>query len=263
MFADVGQGLVVFLAGVALGYRRPLLRMLVPGGIMAMVFGVLFGSIFSREDLIPAAWIHPLSEPVTILAAAIVLGMVVLAIGLLLNAVEAHWRGDAWRWWGHEAGLTATYLGLIASPLRAEGLAVAAVGACWYVLGAAIVAEHQRLGAIARAAGELVEQLLQLLVNTISFARVGAFALAHAGLSTAIVSVATATGRIGFWIVLLLGNMLVIALEGLVVSIQTTRLMLFEFFIRFLSAGGRELKPIPPPGIGKMDLTEPSLGGTS
>jgi V/A-type H+-transporting ATPase subunit I len=49
--------------------------------------------------------------------------------------------------------------------------------------------------------------------------------------------------------VLGLGNLLVIALEGMIVSIQTTRLMLFEFFIRFLTAGGREFKPLPPPEI--------------
>jgi len=44
-----------------------------------------------------------------------------------------------------------------------------------------------------------------------------------------------------------LGNLLILALEGLVVSIQTTRLVLFEFFIRFLRGEGRPFKPLPPP----------------
>ena len=39
----------------------------------------------------------------------------------------------------------------------------------------------------------------------------------------------------------------IVALEGLVVGIQTTRLILFEFFIRFLSAGGRPFEPLLPP----------------
>ena len=56
-------------------------------------------------------------------------------------------------------------------------------------------------------------------------------------------------------IVMILGNALVIALEGLVVSIQTTRLVLFEFFIRFLRGSGRRFQPLPAPeGDG------PSLG---
>jgi V/A-type H+-transporting ATPase subunit I len=47
--------------------------------------------------------------------------------------------------------------------------------------------------------------------------------------------------------VLLLGNLLILALEGLVVGIQTTRLLLFEFFVRFLKGTGRVFHPLPPP----------------
>ena len=57
-----------------------------------------------------------------------------------------------------------------------------------------------------------------------------------------------ATGStIGFWVALALGNLLILALEGLVVGIQTTRLVLFEFFIRFLRGEGRPFRPLPPP----------------
>ena len=79
----------------------------------------------------------------------------------------------------------------------------------------------------------------------------------------AIVEIATASGRIGYWPVLLIGNILVIALEGLVVSIQTTRLMLFEFFIRFLTAGGRAFKPLPPPDLAEIPHIEPTPGGAA
>ncbi len=116
--------------------------------------------------------------------------------------------------------------------------------------------KERRFGTLARAAGEFVEESLRLLVNTVSFARMGAFALAHAGLSVAIVEIATTTGPIGYWIVLALGNVMVIALEGLVVGIQTTRLMLFEFFVRFLAGRGREFKALPPPHIAKTPLSQ-------
>ena len=46
---------------------------------------------------------------------------------------------------------------------------------------------------------------------------------------------------------MLAGNLLVILLEGLVVSVQTTRLVLFEFFMRFLHGEGRPFRPLPPP----------------
>jgi V/A-type H+-transporting ATPase subunit I len=48
-------------------------------------------------------------------------------------------------------------------------------------------------------------------------------------------------------LVLIVGNVIVLALETMVVSIQTTRLVLFEFFTRFLTAEGRIFRPLPAP----------------
>ena len=261
MFGDVGQGAVVLVAGLVLGRRYPLTRLLVPGGIMAILFGILFGSVFCREDIIPALWLHPLQNPIEILVVAVIAGMVIIAIGLLLDAMQMHWRGEAFHWWAHRAGLVVAYAGLMVAPLYQQGLLVAAAGAIWFVVGAAIVAREDRIVAIAGAAAEFVEQGLRLLVNTVSFARIGAFALAHSGLSVAIIEIAHASGSIGYWIVLALGNVVIIALEGVVVSIQTTRLLLFEFFIRFLTGAGRAFKPLSPPIVKR--LSEPTLGGTS
>ncbi len=263
MFGDVGQGAVVLVGGLVLGRRYPLTRLMVPGGIMAIVFGVLFGSVFCREDIIPALWMHPLSDPITLLLAGVIAGMGIIAIGLILDAVQMHWRGEASHWWAHRAGLVAAYIGLMVAPWWRDGLLVTAAGAVWFIIGAAIVVHEGRLTALASAAAEFVEQALRLLVNTVSFARIGAFALAHAGLSVAIIEMASASGAIGYWLALIVGNALVIALEGVVVSIQTTRLLLFEFFIRFLTGAGRAFKPLPPPAIANRNLSEQTLGGTS
>ena len=256
MFGDVGQGAVICLVGVVLGRRVPLTRMLVPGGIMAIFFGVLFGSVFCREDIIPALWMRPMDDPITILLAAVIVGMAIITLGLLLDAIQMHWRGEASRWWAQRAGLLTSYAGLLISLLRREGLVLASVGAVWFIAGAAALSAKSRLSAMVQAAGEFVEQSLRLLVNTLSFVRIGAFALAHAGLSVAIIEMAQASGRVAYWIVLIVGNVLVIVLEGVVVSIQTTRLLLFEFFIRFLTGAGREFKPLPPPVIGQGSIHE-------
>jgi V/A-type H+-transporting ATPase subunit I len=115
-------------------------------------------------------------------------------------------------------------------------------------VGSFLRASPRRLSVLGKAAGEYIETVLQLLVNTISFVRVGAFALAHAGLSAAVVgmvdAVQSTTGKAAVFV---LGNALVIGLEGLVVGVQTTRLVLFEFFIRFLRSSGRRFVPLPSP----------------
>ncbi|MBI3154701.1 MAG: hypothetical protein HYZ20_04775 [Burkholderiales bacterium] len=248
MFGDVGQGAVLLLAGLALRRRWPALVMLVPGGAMAMLFGLLFGSVFAREDLIPALWLHPLHAPVTLLAAAVALGAAILLGGLALGAMQAVWRGAARDWWAHDAPLLLAYSGGLAAPWWPAALWAVGVGAAWAALGGAWRAapgSGQAAGA-ARGLARFVEQALQLAVNTVSFARVGAFALAHAGLSAAVVGVADAAGGLAYGVLLVLGNLLILVLEGLVVGIQTTRLLLFEFFLRFLQGRGRPFRPLPP-----------------
>ncbi|SMH54122.1 V-type ATPase 116kDa subunit family protein [Maritimibacter sp. HL-12] len=247
MFGDVGQGAVLVLVGLLLHRRIPLLFLLIPGGIMAMVFGVLFGSVFSMEGIIPALWLHPLDEPITVLAAALAIGAGLLALAIALDMVQAAWRGQLMRWMAGFGGVTLAWAGLLAAfafPALAWGLPLGLA----LTLAGARSAEGWSPAAAGKAAAEFVETLMRLLVSTVSFARVGAFALAHGGLSAAVVGVADALGGAGFWIALLLGNLLILTLEALVTGIQTTRLILFEFFIRFFHAEGREFRPLSAPG---------------
>ncbi|RPH65986.1 MAG: hypothetical protein EHM83_05060 [Burkholderiales bacterium] len=247
MFGDVGQGAVLCAAGWLLRKRVPVLVLLIPGGAMAMLFGLLFGTVFAREDLIPALWLHPLHDPITVLAAAIGLGAAILLGGLALGALQAHWRHAARRWWARDAGLVLAYVALLAAVFHPAAAWFALAGALWFGAGSSWTATGSRATALAAGLAHFVEQALQLVVNTVSFARVGAFALAHAGLSVAVTGVADASGAVGYWIVLVLGNLLILVLEGLVVGIQTTRLLLFEFFVRFLEGTGRAFRPLPPP----------------
>ncbi|MFO1428390.1 MAG: hypothetical protein U1F11_15765 [Steroidobacteraceae bacterium] len=247
MFGDVGQGAVLCAAGWLLRKHVPMLALLVPGGAMAMVFGLLFGTVFAREDLIPALWLHPLRHPVELLVAAIALGAAILLGGLALGALQARWRGATQRWWTRDAGLVLAYLGLLAAAIEPAAIWLVLAGAAWCAVGSAAAAHGSRIAAVPAGLAHFVEQTLQLLVNTVSFARVGAFALAHAGLSVAVTGVAEASGTVGYWVVLVLGNLLILVLEGLVVGIQTTRLLLFEFFVRFLEGTGRAFRPLPPP----------------
>ena len=248
MFGDVGQGLVLFLVGLTLQRRWPFLRLLVAGGVSSMIFGVVFGSIFSREDIITPLWLHPLEQPLPVLIIPLFGGVAILLLGLLFSAVEAYWRGEASSWGRVEAAVLTLYVGLAMSLLHfTAGVALAATGLLWYLAGAVWESRRSRVSVFA-ALGHLFESIMQLAINTLSFARVGAFALGHAGLSLAIVTIADVSGHpVAGFMVMVIGNLLVIILEGLVVSVQTTRLVLFEFFIRFLRGEGRVFRPLAPP----------------
>ena len=258
MFGDVGQGAVLVLAGFALRKRYPATELLISGGAAAMLFGALFGSVFAGEHIFPALWFHPLQRPLTLLEVTLVGGSVVILIGLALDAVESYWGGHLSRWWGTRAGLVLSYLGSLAIAIDGRAAALIAIGIGWYCLGEVAQAEHrvQRLG---KSIAEAIQTLLQLLVNTLSFVRVGAFALAHAGLATAINALAAGIGaRSVAILVFVLGNVLVILIEGLVVSIQTARLVLFEFFIRFLCGYGRAFRPLGLPTAVTIELSRKS-----
>ena len=148
-----------------------------------------------------------------------------------------------------EAPVIGVYLGIVSAFLfhNTFSLALIISSLIWFFVGSLLLLSGKLLSVFA-ALGALFEAVLQLMLNTVSFVRVGAFALAHAGLSTAFNIMADSADSFAvFLLILLLGNGIVILLEGLVVSIQTTRLILFEFFIRFLQANGRVFKPLIGP----------------
>ena len=255
MFGDVGQGLVLLLAGLLLQKRWPLLRILVANGASAMVFGFVFGSMFGREDLIPALWLHPVTQPLPVLVVPLIAGVLVILLGMFLNALESRWRGEWLRWLHIQAPVVALYLGIL-SAFFIEGsasLLIIVSALTWYLVGNLLLAGGNILATLT-AIASLVETMMQLVLNTVSFIRVGAFALAHGGLSLAFNIMADSTASmVAAMLILLLGNVIVIVLEGLVVSIQTTRLILFEFFIRFLQANGRVFKPMTAPDAGAVN----------
>jgi len=195
---------------------------------------------------VPALWLHPLDAPLAVLLAPLVGGALLLTIGLALDALAAWWRGEMQRWLLTDAALVVVYLGLLAGLAVPAGLWFAGAGAVAFCLGHAL--QQRKALAALTAIGELAEKTLQILINTLSFARVGAFALAHAGLSSAIVALMDAADNIvAKALVLVIGNAVVIVLETMVVSIQTTRLVLFEFFTRFMQGQGRAFRPLPAP----------------
>ncbi len=280
MFGDVGHGLV--LCGLGYLVFKTMYRYLDYGiilmecGFSAIVFGILYGSIFGLEDLIPALWMHPMENISYFMKVSAGIGIAMISTGLILNLINMlrqHRYGEllsasglagALFYW-LIAALGVRYF-LIGAPSALEILFAKVAGGLLFVLMILQRPVRQLLAGRGRTPKgrflvpgigvtfleslvEVLDELLRYLANTASFVRIAAFALAHAGLFMAVFTLAdmvqSAQGS-GFfyWLTLVLGNVVIIGLEGLVVSIQTVRLEYYEFFSKFFRGGGEPFQPL-------------------
>lgn len=95
---------------------------------------------------------------------------------------------------------------------------------------------------------ELFEAAISFLSNTMSYLRVGGFVLSHAGFMLVVSQLAgTASGApitAKTVIVYIVGNIVVMGIEGLLVGIQVLRLEFYEIFSRFYDGSGTVFKPV-------------------
>jgi V/A-type H+-transporting ATPase subunit I len=103
--------------------------------------------------------------------------------------------------------------------------------------------------AVLGAAVEVVDLVVRGLANTVSFVRLAAFAVSHAGLLLAVFALGRTVseapgGTLWSALIFVVGNLVILALEGLIVSIQGVRLVYYEFFSRFHEGTGLEYRPL-------------------
>lgn len=222
------------------------------------------------EPRSPILKVMPSSDPHSvkivfgIFGATIALGFVINSIGLVINIINKITQKK----WGSalfgKTGLAgaAFFWYVVVFALRLAFLKHAPSVADWVIIGvtlfcAAFGEPFERLldgkrpvlenGVGAMLIGgivELIEVISSYLSNSISFVRVGAFALAHAVLGFIINMMAEKSGAVGGAFVLILGNAIVVVLEGMIVAIQVVRLQYYEFFSKFFNETGSEFKPL-------------------
>ena len=279
MFGDVGQGLVLFAIGYFIYRRmfryRDYAVILMECGVFATLFGFLYGSVFGSERWLPALWLHPMHDVGRLVQTAIGFGIAFISLGFALNLLNAVRRRDVNALLDRN-GLFAALAYWIAIGLFVRysiggpGSVTLGTALLWLSLPAALILLKEPVRAVIAGVREqrwpdatglfalVVESLVELLdtvvstiANTATFIRLAAFAISHAGLFLAVFSVAdavagseSAAGTIGAWVVIVLGNAVIIGLEGLIVAIQSVRLEYYEFFSKFYSGGGEEYRPL-------------------
>lgn len=279
MFGDVGHGLVLALLGALIASRKiralrslaDLGMVLAISGVAAIVFGFLYGSVFGLEDVLPALWLHPLTNIMQILITTIVAGVILLSMAFVVGIANAWVARDWGRLFFDATGLAGALLywsliGLVAELLLGKRpvpvvilIALAGIAGIVVMFSEALqrllagqhpLVEGGIVSYLVQAVFVMAETLISLLSNSLSYVRVGAFAVAHGGLSAVVFILAETVGPargLGYWIVVIGGSLFVIGFEGLIVAIQTLRLEYYEFFGKFFAGGGADYRPFELP----------------
>ena len=278
MFGDMGQGLCLLIGGFLL-YRAKkmnLAAIISCCGFFSTIFGFLFGSIFGFEDIIDAAWLRPgeamttlpfIGRLNTVFVIAVALGMGIIILTMILNiinSIRAHDPEKTWFDTNGAAGLVfyAAMASVIVLFMTGHPLPAGIVLAVMFGIPLLLMFFKEPLTALVekKAAAiegskgmfvvqgffELFEVLLSYFSNTISFVRVGAFAVSHAAMMEVVLMLAgyeSGSASSVNWLVVVLGNVFVCGMEGLIVGIQVLRLEYYELFSRFYRGTGRAFKP--------------------
>lgn len=278
MFGDLGQGLLVSLLGAFL-YKK---KGMAIGGIMSriglssMVFGFLYGSVFGFEELLIPVHQAIFGRPHLIqvmegsytnflLLAAVGIGAVITVVSIGFNILLGLRRKDWERVFFSNNGLAGLvfYLSVLFAVAATMVLQLNVLTPVYIlpllVLPLLVMFAKEPLGRLVRGEKELFpegvggfvvenffemfEVLLSFVTNTMSFLRVGAFVLVHAGMMVVVFTLAGMVGGVASPVVIVAGNLFVAAMEGLIVGIQVLRLEFYEIFSRFYDGEGRPFLP--------------------
>lgn len=278
MFGDLGQGLVVSLLGTFLYKKKGMVLggVLSRVGLSSMVFGFLYGSVFGYETLLTpfhqvlfgrSHLIEVMDGEYTnfLLLAAVGVGAFVIMASLIFNIIlglrQKNWERVLFSNNGL-AGLVfygsvlfaaagTMILGLnVVTPVYIVLLIVLPLLVMFLKepLGKMLHGEKdlfpEGVGAfIGESFFELFESVLSFVTNSMSFLRVGAFILVHAGMMMVVFTLSGMAGGLASPIIVVIGNIFVMAMEGLIVGIQVLRLEFYEIFSRFYDGGGQSFDP--------------------
>ena len=263
MFGDVGHGLVIFILGLILAKRKASLGpVLAIGGISSIIFGVLYGSVFGKEDIIKPILISPMDNIQTMLISGIAVGSIFILIAMIFNIINGIKNKNLQKCLFDKNGISGFLLyGLILADVAVYFLKgqmlipinviviVSIILILLILFGDTISSKLEKKKEQAKTPMvekifEIIEMTLSFASNTISFLRLAAFAINHVGLCMAVYLLADMSSGVGNIAIAIIGNIVVIALEGLIVGIQVLRLEYYELFSRFYEGNGREFKSI-------------------
>ena len=269
MLGDIGHGTILFLFGYFMNKKgsKKFGTVMMSAALSSVFFGFMYGSVFGFEDWIPALWLRPILQINQLLVVSIYFGIGMLSFGMILNIINGFRQrnlekaifsaqgiaGLVFYW----PSIVAVSFYFIRGNIPFNGIMltvvlIAALIAMFFkkILGQLVSRQKVSLpkGFWVESGFGIFETLISFLSNAISYVRLAAFALMHGALFLAFwvmaLMVLPSPGG-GVWaiIIFLLGQLILVGLEGLVVFIQDLRLVYYEFFTKFFEASGKDFHP--------------------
>lgn len=279
MFGDLGQGAILAIGGLLVWKKKKMQLAAIVSrcGISSMIFGTLYGSVFGFENVLDPMfrWFGFAEKPIDVfnpqttnmlLICVVGIGVIVVICSILLNIYLKWKRKDYEQAVFGNNGLAGLifYVGVILAAVLLLLSGINLLNPVFIlvviVLPILLMMFREPLGKLAAGKKkvkleggiggfimqnffELFEFVLSYITNTLSFLRVGGFVLSHAGMMAVVMTLAEMVGTAGSPVVVILGNIFVMGLEGLLVGIQVLRLVFYETFSRFYEGDGKPFKP--------------------
>jgi V/A-type H+-transporting ATPase subunit I len=275
MFGDVGHGLILLIGGLVVGAlikKNQAIKnacwIIAACGAGAIVAGLLYGEFFGLHVFAPL-WFSPFDNVFMFLIFSLFVGIIQIMSGMVLEMANflvsrnitdavltsvpkmAFYLGAVYLVVAYKLTLALWFSGpilLVIVPfvILVLGKPMFLTLSRFSLNSVSDQKEPSSLGQRLFESGDLVTRLLS---NTISYTRILALLMAHLAL---ILVTYTVAGLIGSaspvdlalsGIVIVGGNLFVIALEGLIVFIHTLRLHFYEWFSKFYQGTGTEFNP--------------------
>ncbi|MGE4321276.1 MAG: V-type ATP synthase subunit I [Acholeplasmataceae bacterium] len=278
MFGDFGQGFVLLILG-ALLWRFKKMKLGAVGvriGISSMIFGLVYGSVFGNETWLESIY-HHLGVPLlpikvmdseftmTLLVIAVGLGAVLILISMIFNMITALKKKNYAELLFSHNGIAGFifYAFLITGIALNIGFSIQIFNPLTIIFMVVIpliliflkepmhrIFEKKKMfesgfgGFFLEGFFELFEIVLSYITNTVSFLRIGGFILSHAGMMLVVNTLMQGASQASSIVIMVIGNIFVMGLEGLIVGIQVLRLEFYEMFSRYYEGNGIPFKAI-------------------
>ncbi len=267
MLGDVGHGIILLLFALFMKKKSEKFGVVMASASLSSIFfGFMYGSVFGF-DWIHAIWLRPILKINQLMIVSVYFGIGMMSVGMIMNIVngfvQRNWEKAIF---GAEGivGMTFYLLSIfVVSIYLITGrlpVGVVSLEIIFFSSMVMIFFAHPINMLLKKKKPVLPEGfwvvsgfgvfnvLIEYLSNTISYIRLAAFALTHEALFTAfwiltLMVLPTPGGGVWATIVFLLGQIVLVGLEGLVVFIQDLRLTYYEYFTKFFEGSGREFKP--------------------